>query len=80
MINTKEELLKFIADNVGINVDIKEEDELMKDIGFDELDHVELVMALEEEFNIEIPDEDAEKFITTKNIIDYLQSKNITLN
>lgn len=79
MINTKEMLLKFIADNVGINVDIKEEDDLIDDLGMDQLDSVELVLALEEEFHIEIPDEDAEKFIEVKDIVDYLISKNITL-
>lgn len=80
MINTKEALLKFIADNAGIGIDIKEEDTLMEDVGLDELDMIELVMALEEEFSIEIDDENTEKFITGKDIIDYLISKGVSLN
>jgi acyl carrier protein len=80
MIKTKEELLKIIADQVGINVEIKENDSLVEDLGLDELDLVELTMMLEDEFSIEIMDEEAEKFITINNIINYLQSKNITLN
>jgi len=79
MITTKKDLLNFIAENHGINVDIKETDELNEDLGFDELDFVELVMALEEKFNIFIPDEDAEKWVTVKDIIDYLESKKIIL-
>jgi acyl carrier protein len=79
MINTKEALLKFITDNAGINIDIKEEDSL-DDLGFDELDRAELVMALEEEFCIVISAEEAEKFVEVKDIINYLISKNIILN
>lgn len=80
MINTKEALLKYIANNSGINVEIKETDNLEEDFGFDELDRVELTMSLEEEFNLLINDEEAEKFIIVKDIIDYLQTKNIELS
>jgi len=80
MIDTKVALLEFIADNAGINIDIKEDDTLKEDLSFDELDIVEMVMALEEEFNIEITDEESEKFISIKDIIDYLEDKNIILN
>jgi acyl carrier protein len=45
------------------------------DLGSDSLDQVELVMALEEEFELEIPDEDAEKIATVQDVIDYIQSK-----
>jgi acyl carrier protein len=80
MINTKEALLHFIATNLGYSTkDIKETDSLEDDLTMDELDRVELTMSLEEEFGIEIPDEDSEKFSTVKDIIDYLISKNITL-
>lgn len=47
------------------------------DLGADSLDTVELVMAFEEEFGIEIPDEDAQKIKTVKNVIDYLQERGI---
>ena len=45
----------------------------IEDLGADSLDTVELVMALEEEFGIEIPDEDAEKIVTVKNAVEYIQ-------
>ena len=80
MINTKAELLKFIADSQGINMDIEESNSLEEDFGMDDLDRVELTMALENEFNIEIMNEEAEKFIEVKDIIDFLISKNIELN
>ena len=47
----------------------------MEDLGADSLDTVELVMALEEEFNIEIPDEDAEKILTVGRAIEYVKNK-----
>lgn len=47
----------------------------MDDLGADSLDTVELVMAFEEEFGIEIPDEDAEKIATVQNAIDYIKEK-----
>lgn len=51
---------------------IKPESKIIEDLGADSLDTVELVMALEEEFNIEIPDEDAEKMSTIEDVIVYL--------
>lgn len=51
---------------------IKPESKIIEDLGADSLDTVELVMALEEEFNIEIPDEDAEKMSTIEDVIIYL--------
>ncbi len=47
----------------------------IEDLGFDSLDAVELVMALEEEFGIEIPDEDAEKLLTVGGVVEYLRDK-----
>jgi acyl carrier protein len=65
----------IIADQLGLNLDdIKEDSSFMGDLGADSLDTVELMMALEEEFGTEIPDEDAEKITTVQQVIDYIQS------
>jgi acyl carrier protein len=66
---------KIIVEQLGV----KEEDvtpnaSLVDDLGADSLDTVELVMALEEEFETEIPDEDAEKIATVQQITDYIKS------
>lgn len=53
---------------------VKEEAKFVDDLGADSLDVVELVMALEEKFDIEIPDEDAEKIATVKNAMDYIEN------
>ena len=60
-----------------LNVDegsVKEESKFADDLGADSLDVVELVMALEEKFDIEIPDEDAEKIATVKDAMDYIEN------
>ncbi len=69
----KEIIIKQLGDGkkpVGL------ETSFVNDLGADSLDTVELVMALEEAFGIEIPDEDAEKMGTVKEAIDYIESKN----
>ncbi len=59
----------------GVNeAEIKNESSFVDDLGADSLDTVELVMALEEEFETEIPDEDAEKITTVQQAIDYVKS------
>lgn len=64
---------KIVAEQLGINSsDVKNESSFVKDLGADSLDTVELVMALEEEFECEIPDEDAEKIVTVQQAIDYV--------
>jgi len=69
-------VLKIVSDQVGVSEsDIKSESSFIEDLGADSLDTVELVMALEEEFSIEIPDEDAEKIKTVQNVIDYVRKK-----
>jgi acyl carrier protein len=66
---------KIIAEQLGINEpDVKDEASFVDDLGADSLDTVELVMALEEEFNCEIPDEEAEKITTVKQAIDYIDN------
>ncbi len=73
----REELLKkikaIIADKLSISEDqVTEEASFIDDLGADSLDTVELVMALEDEFDLDIPDEDAEKMTTVGKAIDYV--------
>lgn len=63
---------KIVAEQLGVaEVDIKNESSFVDDLGADSLDTVELVMALEDEFDMEIPDEDAEKITNVQQAIDY---------
>jgi acyl carrier protein len=67
---------KIISEQLGVpETDVKPESSFVNDLGADSLDTVELVMALEEEFGVEIPDEDAEKIATVQNAIDYITAK-----
>ena len=64
----------IIADQLGVGEDeIKPESSFIEDLGADSLDIVELVMAFEEEFGVEIPDDAAEKISTVKDAIDYIE-------
>ncbi len=75
MENLEIRVKKVIADKLGVDeATIKNESSFVDDLGADSLDTVELVMALEEEFNCQIPDEDAEKITTVQNAIDYVKS------
>ena len=66
---------KIIVDQLGVEEDlVTPEASFVDDLGADSLDTVELVMALEEEFGIEIPDEDAEKITRVKEAIDYIEA------
>ena len=68
-------VFKVVAEQLGVNeADIKNESSFVADLGADSLDTVELVMALEEEFGCEIPDEDAEKITTVQQAIDYVNN------
>ena len=65
---------KIIVDQLGVEEEtVTQEASFVDDLGADSLDTVELVMALEEEFGIEIPDEDAEKITRVKEAIDYIE-------
>ena len=71
----EERVKKIIVEQLGVNEeDVKPEASFVEDLGADSLDTVELVMALEEEFDIEIPDEEAEKITTVQSAIDYVQN------
>src|SRR5262249_25339145 len=66
---------KIVAEQLGVaEADIKNESSFVEDLGADSLDNVELVMALEEEFECEIPDEDAEKITNVQQAIDYVKA------
>ncbi len=66
---------KIVAEQLGVNeADVKIESMFVDDLGADSLDTVELVMALEEEFECEIPDEEAEKITSVQQAIDYIKS------
>ena len=67
---------KIVADHLGIDeAKVTEESSFIDDLGADSLDTVELVMAFEEEFECEIPDDAAEKIQTVKDAIDFITSK-----
>jgi acyl carrier protein len=73
MENIEQRVRKIVAEQLGVNeADIKNESSFVDDLGADSLDTVELVMALEEEFETEIPDDEAEKITTVKQAIDYI--------
>lgn len=75
MDNIEQRVKKIVAEQLGVNeIDIKTESSFVNDLGADSLDTVELVMALEEEFETEIPDEEAEKITTVQQAINYVQS------
>ncbi len=67
---------KIIIEQLGVEEDdVTSEASFVDDLGADSLDTVELVMALEEEFGIEIPDEEAEKILTVQQAIDYIKER-----
>lgn len=70
-----EKVRDIISDQLGIDADeISMESSFMDDLGADSLDIVELIMALESEFDLEIPDEDAEKISSVGNVVDYIKA------
>ncbi len=76
MSEVAEKVKKIVVDQLGVSEDqITPEAKFIEDLGADSLDQVELVMALEEEFGSDIPDEDAEKLTTVGDAIKYIESK-----
>lgn len=75
MSSIEERVTKIIVEQLGVKAEeIKPEASFVEDLGADSLDTVELVMALEEEFETEIPDEEAEKISTVQAAIDYINN------
>jgi acyl carrier protein len=75
MENIEQRVKKIVAEQLGVNeADVKNESSFVNDLGADSLDTVELVMALEEEFDTEIPDEEAEKITTVQQASDYIKA------
>lgn len=73
---TEEKVKEIISKQLGIEMEkVTPEASFMNDLGADSLDTVELVMAFEETFNIEIPDEDAVKIVKVQDAIDYIKTK-----
>lgn len=75
MSTLEERVKKIVIEQLGVKEDeVKLESSFVDDLGADSLDTVELVMALEEEFETEIPDEEAEKITTVQQAIDYINA------
>ncbi len=76
MSDVAQKVIKIVAEQLGVREEeIKPESSFVNDLGADSLDTVELVMALEDEFGMEIPDEDAEKISTVGDAIKYIEEK-----
>jgi acyl carrier protein len=77
MASVEEKVKHIIVEQLGVDADeVKAEASFVDDLGADSLDVVELVMALEEEFGLEISDEDAEKLRTVQQAIQYIETNN----
>ncbi|MGV6808059.1 MAG: acyl carrier protein [bacterium] len=75
MSSIEDRVTKMVAEQLGVKEDeVKNESSFVEDLGADSLDTVELIMALEEEFDTEIPDEEAEKITTVQQAIDYINN------
>ena len=76
MSNVEEKVKDIIVEELGVEREkLTSEASFMEDLGADSLDTVELVMAFEKEFDIDIPDEDAEKITTVKEAVSYIENK-----
>ena len=73
--NVLEKVKKIVVENLGVEADkVTEKSSFIDDLGADSLDTVELVMAFEEEFGCEIPDEEAEKILTVEDAVKYIEA------
>jgi acyl carrier protein len=74
--STEERVKEIIVDQLGVSADqVTLEAKFVEDLGADSLDTVELVMALEEEFDVEVPDDEAEKLQAVKDVVPFISSK-----
>ena len=72
--NIEHKVRDIIVEQLGVNADqVTTDAKFIEDLGADSLDTVELVMAFEEEFGIEVPDEEAEKLMTVGNVVQYIE-------
>ncbi len=79
MSDTLTKVQSIVAEQLGVEVaEVKPEASFQNDLGADSLDLVEVVMALEEEFEVEIPDEDADSIRTVQEAVDYIDQKKAT--
>ena len=75
MSDTADRVAKIVVEHLGVEADkVTQDASFIDDLGADSLDIVELVMAFEEEFGVEIPDDAAEKIATVKDAIDYIEA------
>lgn len=73
--SVEHQLKTIIADQIGVSLDaLKDEAKFIEDLGADSLDIVELMMNIEEAFNIDIPDDEAEKLLTVGDALSYIQN------
>lgn len=71
-----DKIREIVVEQLGVDAEqVTPEANFVEDLGADSLDTVELIMAFEEEFDVEIPDTDAEKIKTVQDVIDYIESK-----
>lgn len=71
-----DDIKEVVVEQLSVSPDeVKEDSKFVEDLGADSLDVVELVMALEEKFDIEIPDDEAEKIQTVRDVVTYIESK-----
>lgn len=76
LLDAENKIKRIISDQLGISEEeIQGESNFVEDLGADSLDIVELIMAMEEEFEMEIPDEDAEKLLTVQDVIGYVNKR-----
>ncbi|WP_304339694.1 acyl carrier protein [Campylobacter ureolyticus] len=69
-----EDVRDVVVEQLSVDADaVKLDSKIVEDLGADSLDVVELIMALEEKFDVEIPDSDAEKLLTIKDVVDYIE-------
>jgi len=75
-LETMDKIKQIVVEKLSVEEsDITPEKSFINDLGADSLDIVELIMALEEEFGVEIPDEDVEKIVTVNDAMDYIKAK-----